>query len=174
MKARIIDYRLTQGHKGILILELDEDFRDEYDSLHDTDIDVNIKKWYPARSKNANSYAWVLINKIAERMNEPKTVVYRRYVRDYGTTTQVCVQVKDLESEVASFVEGHLGRMVDIEDSKLDGCVVLHKRYGSSSFNSQEMGKFLDAIIEDCRLLGIETKTKEEINSLMEAWNGNK
>jgi len=173
MRARIVDFRLTKGVKGLLILELDEDFRDGYDSLHDCDVDVNIKKWYPARSKNANSYAWVLINKIAEKMNLGKVEVYRRYVRDYGKTDVICVQEKDLESVTKGFCEGHLGRLVDIEDSKLDGCIKLHLRYGSSSLNSKEMASFIDALVEDCRLLGIETKTKEEIQSLTEAWNGN-
>ena len=173
MKARVLDYRLTTGTKGVLVLELDEDFRDGYDSLHDTDVDVSIKKYYPARSKNANAYAWVLINKIAERMNMGKVETYRRYVRDYGKTDVICVQEKDLESVTKGFCEGHLGRLVDIEDSKLDGCIKLHLRYGSSSYDALEMNKFLDAIIEDCRILGIETKTPEDIKSLMEAWNGN-
>jgi hypothetical protein len=170
MRARIVDYRLTRGHSGLLILELDEDFRSQYDSLQDTEVDVNIKKWYPSRSKSANAYAWVLINKIAQKVNRGKTEVYRDYVKNYGRTDVICVQEKDVESVVNGFCEGHLGRLVDIADSKIEGCVQLHLRYGSSSYTSQEMYQFLEAIIADCRDLHIETKTREEIDSLMEAW----
>ena len=170
MKAKIVDYRLTRGSQGLLILELEEDFRTQHDELHDSEIDVTIKKWYPKRSKDANAYAWVLINKIAQKINRGKVEVYRDYVKNYGKTDVICVQEKDVESVVNGFCEGHLGRLVDIADSKLDGCVQLHLRYGSSSYSSQEMSQFLEAIIADCKDLHIETKSDEEINSLMEAW----
>ena len=170
MKARIVDYRLTRGSQGLLILELDEDFRTQYDNLQDAELDVTIKKWYPSRSKSANAYAWVLINKIAQKMNRGKVEVYREYVKNYGKTDVICVQAKDVESVVNGFCEGHLGRLVDIADSKLDGCVQLHLRYGSSSYTSQEMYQFLEAIIADCKDLNIETKSEEEIKSIMEAW----
>ena len=170
MRARIVDLRLTRGKQGLLILELDEDFRSQYDELHDCDVDVNIKKYYPSRSKDANAYAWVLINKIAQKMNLGKVEVYRGYVRNYGKTDVICVQEKDVESVVNGFCEGHLGRIVDIADSKLDGCVQLHLRYGSSSYSSQEMYQFLEAILADCRDIGIETKPDEEIKSLLEGW----
>lgn len=172
MRCRIIDFHLVRSGQGRLTLELDEDFRSEYDELKDSDIDITIKKYYPSRSKDANAYAWVLLNKIAQKMNESKVDVYRRYVRNYGKTTVSCVKSSDMETEVRTFLDGHIGRMVDIGESKIPDCVVIFKHYGSSSFDSQEMGKFIDSIIEDCRDLHIEVKPKEYIDSLLEEWDG--
>lgn len=172
MRARIIDYLFVRSGQGRLILELDEDFRNDYEEMKDCDVDVNIKKYFPSRSKDANAYAWVLLNKIAQKMNESKVDVYRRYVRNYGKVTVSCVKNSDMETEIRTFLDGHVGRMVDIGDSKIPDCVVIFKRYGSSSFDSKEMGLFLDAIIEDCKDLHIDTKPKEYINSLLEEWDG--
>ena len=172
MRARIIDYLFVRSGQGRLILELDEDFRNDYDALKGADIDVTIKKYYPTRSKDANAYAWVLINKIAQKMNESKVDVYRRYVRNYGKTTVSCVKNSDMEAEVRSFLDGHIGRMVDIAESKIPDCTVIFKHYGSSSFDSEEMGKFIDSIAEDCRDLKIDVKPKEYVDSLLEEWNG--
>ena len=172
MKATIVDYLFVRNGKGRLTLDLDEDFRKQYDNLKGSEVEVSIKKYFPARSRDANAYAWVLITKIAEKMNEPKIETYRRYIRDCGGKTTVsCVKTADMETEIQTFLDGHIGRVVDVGESKIPECVVIFKHYGSSSFDSQEMNRFIASLSEDCRLLGIEVKPQEEINSLLKEWN---
>ena len=164
MKARLVDY-----YKGRLTVELDEDFSRQFHKLTGMDVEITIKKHFPKRSLDANAYAWVLIREIAENRHEEPVQVYRRYIRDVaGKVTVSCVKNEDLETEVRQFLDGHIGRLVDIGESKIPGCSVIHKHYGSSDYDSQQMATLLDSIIEDCRLFGIETKTKEEIKSLLE------
>lgn len=123
------------------------------------------------RSLDANAYAWVLINKIAQRVHEAPVDVYRKCIRDLGCkTVVVCAQEEDVEAEIQSFLSGHIGRMVDIGDSKLPGCVVLHKRYGSSSYTVDEMRQFIEAIIQECVALDIPYKSNEEIEGLLRKW----
>ena len=123
------------------------------------------------RSLEANSYCWVLINKIAEKVHEPPVDVYRRCIRDLGCKTVIiCAQEEDVEAEIQTFLAGHIGRMVDIGDSKIPGCVVLHKRYGSSSYDVDQMRQFLDNIIQECIALDIPYKSEEEIEVLLKRW----
>lgn len=43
--------------------------------------------------------------------------------------------------------------------------------YGSSSYNTAEMSKLIELIVQECKQLGIETKPKAEIDSLLESWD---
>ncbi len=123
------------------------------------------------RSLDANAYCWVLIHKIAERLRDVPVDVYRRYVRDVGQKTVVtCIREEDTETEIRAFLDNHIGRSVDVGDSRLQGCVTLHKHYGSSDYDSAQMAAFLDLIVQDCREMGIETRPAEEIESLLRSW----
>jgi len=171
MKARIADYLYINSTRGRVTLDVEGDFRNLYDKLKDADVEVKIEKYSPPRTKDANSYAWVLIHKIAEKTRREPIVVYREFIRNFSCKTQVtCVMAEDAEDEIRDFVSGHLGRMVDVGESKIPGCVVLHKKYGSSSFNREQMSAFIDIICDACRELEIETKSKEEIDSLVGSW----
>lgn len=133
--------------------------------------DYEITKAKRKRSLDANAYCWALIHKIAERVHEPPKEIYRRYIRDIGCKTHiVCVQHEDVETEVETFLAGHIGRMVDIGESKIPGCATIHKKYGSSSFDVAQMAGFIDQIVQDCEALGIETRPDEEIQSLLSQW----
>lgn len=171
MKARIADYLYINSTRGRVTLDVEGDFRSLYDKLKDADVEVKIEKYSPPRTKDANSYAWVLIHKIAEKTRREPVVIYREFIRNFSCKTKVtCVLVEDVESEINDFISGHLGRMVDVGESKVPGCVVLHKKYGSSSFTREQMSGFIDIICDTCRELEIETKSQEEINSLVGSW----
>lgn len=125
------------------------------------------------RSLDANAYCWVLIHKIADKLYTPPVEIYRQYIRDIGSkVTVVCVQADDVEDEVNTFLDGHIGRMVDIGESKIPGCATIHKKYGSSSYSVQEMARFIDIISQDCIALDIELKSEEEVESLLKRWGG--
>ena len=42
--------------------------------------------------------------------------------------------------------------------------------HGSSVYTQVEMNRLVNVIIENCRNLGIETKSKQEIDSLLKEW----
>lgn len=172
MRARVANYLYIGPKRGRLTLDIYGDFRSRVDELNGKDLWLKLEPYSEPRSKDANAYCWVLIHKIAEKMREAPVEVYRGFIRDFSCkTTVVCVKAEDAAEEVRSFVDGHIGRLVDIGDSKLPGCVLLHKKYGSSSFSREQMSAFIDIIIDQCRELGIETRTPEEIESMLKEWN---
>ena len=43
--------------------------------------------------------------------------------------------------------------------------------YGSSVYNTAEMAKLIELLVQECKQLDIETKSDAEINSLLESWD---
>lgn len=43
--------------------------------------------------------------------------------------------------------------------------------YGSSSYNTAEMSKLIELIVQECKTQDIETKSDAEIKSLLESWD---
>ena len=50
----------------VLTITTRENIGAMFDELHDTDVDVTVKKHREKRSLDANAYAWVLMDKFAE------------------------------------------------------------------------------------------------------------
>lgn len=85
MKGRLKD--LTFGSKGEqhITVTVTSDFRQSFDDLKDYEISVEIKRYREPRSKNANAYFHVLVNKIAEAQRLGNGEVKRQLVLEYGT-----------------------------------------------------------------------------------------
>ena len=117
------------------------------------------------RSTKANSYAWELINKIANKLRLSKEDVYLQMLQDYGQSQIISVLSKiDIKDYFKYYKE--------IGKATLNGKDFTHYKVykGSSKYNTQEMSILIDGIIQECRELDIETKPEEEIKSLVENW----
>ena len=55
--------------------------------------------------------------------------------------------------------------------ANLNGFTNVITYYGSSSYNTAEMSKLIELIVQECKQQGIETKPKAEINALLESWD---
>lgn len=164
-----VNNMIRQGNWLILVLDNPRDMDHVLDGFLAGEYELTRKK--QKRSLDANAYCWVLITKIAARIHDIPVDVYRRYVRDVGQKTVItCVMETDVETEAKAFLEHHIGRSIEVGDSRLQGCVTLHKHYGSSDYDTAQMARFLDLIIQDCRELGIETRPEEEVQSLLRQW----
>ena len=84
MRARLRDLTLDMNGKQVLSFTLDEDFRDHYDKYKEKPLTVEIKRYSPKRSKNANDYLWELCTRIAEDQHITKEEVYRKQIREVG------------------------------------------------------------------------------------------
>ena len=47
---------------------------------------------------------------------------------------------------------------------------IINAYYGSSSFNTKQMSRLINNLVQDCQACGIETKTSAEIESLLRSW----
>lgn len=132
---------------------------------------VKIAKATKKRSLDANAYAWVLISRLAEKLNIPKTDIYRSAIKEIGGNSDtVCVQDKAVQSLCEGWSHNGIGWMTDTMPSKIDGCTNVILYYGSSTYDTAQMSRLINLIVEECRLQGIETKSKEEVDSLLNQW----
>ena len=84
MKGRLKDLTFGAHGEQHITITVTSDFRESYDALKDTDINVEIKKWRRPRSRDANAYFHVLVNKIAEAQSLGDDEVKRSLVVEYG------------------------------------------------------------------------------------------
>lgn len=128
---------------------------------------IDIKKHREKRSLNANAYCWVLIEKIAEKMKMSKDEIYKRELCDYGTIAtdddgrKIIFSLK-ADIDVGKYFK-YYKELGYSKDKKFKHYYVIK---GSSEYDSNEMAKFIDGIVQDCQTLGIETLTPEEIAKL--------
>lgn len=142
------------------------------DSLEDAkEYKLEVKEYRQKRSLNANSYAWTLLDKLAEKLRIAKTEIYRTYIKDVGGNSEIiCIQDKALEHFREIWEQGHIGRFTETLPSKIDGCTNVIVYYGSSDFDTASMSRFIELIVQDCKENDIETLTPEELDRMNEEW----
>lgn len=135
-------------------------------------IDIQIDKHRQRRSLDANAYCWVLLDKLAAVLRKPKTEIYRELIREVGGNCETyCGLEKAVDKLVQLWEKNGIGWCADVTDSKLDGCknVVLYQ--GSSTYDTRQMSRLIDLVVQECRAQGIETATPAELDRLKEAWH---
>lgn len=140
------------------------------EGLRDKKLSVEIKKHREKRSLDANAYCWVLIGKISEEMDVSKDLIYQDAIRNIGTYITLPIKDEAVERFTEIWKSRGLGWVCDVTKSKLEGFTNVLAYHGSSCYNTKEMSRLIDVIVQECQQLGIETKTPEELKSLKEEW----
>lgn len=143
-----------------------------FQSLED-DIEyiITIKKASKLRSLDANAYFWVLLGKLAEKRDLPGTTeLYRDYIVEVGVRDVFCMKEKAAERFCKTWGKGHLGNIAIKGASKIPGCVTVMAYYGSSTYDTAEMSRLIDIVVQDCKALDIETDTPEQIALRLARW----
>ncbi|MCE5227910.1 MAG: recombination protein NinB [Porphyromonadaceae bacterium] len=143
-------------------------------SLTDKQYDVVIKPHKEKRSLDANSYMWVICDKIAKAMHDGKTTkedIYREAIRQVGEWEDKPILNEDVEKHIKMW--GMIGDGWFSEqrrESKLRGHKVVRDYYGSHIYDTQSMSVLVDYIVEQAKEMGIETMTPREIEELKRKW----
>ena len=135
-----------------------------------------ITPYIEKRSRNANSYAWVLCEKIAQKLggSQTKEDVYRRAIHAVG----IYKEFSNMQPDQAKTLESAWSRLgigwVTETDWEQDGeTKVVRAYYGSSVYNRRQMARLIDFITEDARAVGVQTESEEKIQSLLREWEKN-
>ena len=137
-------------------------------------LDIELKKHRKKRSLNANKYFWELLGKYSEEKEIDTIKEYKERVKRLGIFRISRVESKDVEAFKKSWENWGTAWFCEIYDTEYLGNIefkILHLYYGSSSFNSKQMSRLINDLVEDCKEVGIETKPQAEINSLLELWH---
>lgn len=138
------------------------------DKLYEADLKEHRKK----RSLDANAYAWVLMGKLANKVGLPKEEVYREFIKDVGNNYEILPIRNDaVDKWITNWQTKGIGWVCDIlGESKLDGYTNVVTYYGSSTYDSLQMSKLINLIVDECKQQGIETMTSAELALLMDGW----
>lgn len=132
---------------------------------------AKIERKRQKRSLDANAYCWVLCRKIAEKIGSTDREVYKEAVKDWGLTT-IRPEREDLVDDLVRMWDGMgIGNAHDIlGKSKLEGYVNVKYYYGSSQYNTKQMARLIDGIVQEAKEQEIETMTPAELEKMKVDW----
>lgn len=174
--GQLVDLSMDfKTRKAKISLVLDTKELDVVERLkNENKLSIELKKWYKKRSVDANSYCWVICDLIAKELSKngitTKEEIYRDAILQIGTFEPFIAQEKSFENFKRIWEKQGLGFLVQ-EVSRKDKCVKVNCYYGSSSYDSKEMSLLIDLLVQLAKSLNIETKSKSEIDSLLESWS---
>lgn len=170
MIGKLKELLRTASGEWVVSFTTKADPREYFDTFKDKDVSVEIKKASKRRSLDANNLAWKLIDQIAEKMRIGKTEVYRSAIKEIGGVSEVvCVQDRAVERLCTGWEKNGIGWQTDTMPSKIPGCTNVVLYYGSSSYDTQQMSRLIDLLIQEAEQLGIPT-WREEANELVSKW----
>lgn len=163
------------GDTVALTVELDSWYRqDVYETVNaistsDKPFILSIEKQKKRRSLSANAYCWILCQKIAEKVGTTKEVVYRKNIREVGGFTIMEMQSRAVPRFIEMWQSNGLGWFAEPYGEKY-GFTMVIAYHGSSQYDTAEMARLIDALIDEAKSLGIETMTPDEIERLKSSW----
>lgn len=161
-----------QGGEWLMSFVTRENPCDLFDDMKDEAVKVEIRKASKHRSLSANAFAWVLMDKIAEKTGYPVTEVYQNAIREIGGISDIYgVKEEAFESFRQVWTEGHLGRQVEIiPGSTKPGWLNVKAWKGSSDFDSRQMSMLIDSLIQEAEQQGIPTIPDKEVERIKSQW----
>lgn len=169
-----IDYKTRKSKISLLLdskeIEIIEQLKNE-DKLN-----VELKKYRAKRSINANNYFWKLLQELCELAEIDTVEEYKRRVKELGIFRRFRIEKDNIKTFEKMWTAQGVAWFCEIADTEYIGNTefkIINAYYGSSSFNSKQMSRLIDGLVQDCKPYGIETKTPAELKSLLESWDKN-
>lgn len=126
------------------------------------------------RSLTANDYCWALCTDIAEAIHSTKDSIYKDAIKSVGICKDFHgITPGDSNTLMTAWGRQGTGWLSERLDYEPDGeHLVIRCYYGSSVYNSRQMARLIDWLVDEAKGLGLETKPQEYVNSLLEEWHG--
>lgn len=134
--------------------------------------DFDVREHRVKRSLDANAYCWTLIGKLAIEMGINAEDLYRNYIREVGVYEMIPVRSDRLKAWEDIWCNGHTGRMIIDRGAcrTIEGYHAVASYLGSSDYDTKQMSRLIDNIVQDCKACGIETLTPNELDALKSRW----
>jgi len=131
------------------------------------ELSVEIKAFRKHRSLDSNSYMWVMLSKMADVMKTTKDELYLQVLDRYGVYTHIVVK-----PQAVSRIKAEWKVVRDLGEVAINGTTgqQLQCFFSSSSYDSKEMSVLINGVVEECKELGIETISKNELERMKSAW----
>lgn len=138
-------------------------------------LDVEISKHRRKRSLDANSYYWLLLGKIGKFTGDSKNRLHNIMLDRYGKLdtmsdgSLIPFCIRD-DIDYLEFPYPHLKPT----QKTLSKSGKMYRWYyqikGSSEYNTEEMSRLIYGVVSECKEMGIETLSPEELERMMIAY----
>lgn len=170
MKGKLRDLTVNRDGTQNITVTVSADFTAAFDELQGAVVDIEITKAGKRRSLDANAYCWVLVGEIAKKLSLPKNEVYRKAIIDSGVYTVHCIPDSMIDQVCSDWESFGLGFQTERFDSKVKECTNVICYKGSHFYDSTQMSRLINGIIQEAEQLGIPTITPKEAERLIEKW----
>ena len=123
--------------------------------------DVKIAEYSDKRTKTMNSYYWVLVTQLANVLRTSKDELHAELIKRYSQRDYISLLANINPSDYFPYYEYQNTYKHNNNTFK---SYLIFKR--SSDMNKQEFSILLDGLISECKEVGINTMTPEEIAQL--------
>lgn len=167
-----IDFNTSKPKITVLLDTNNKEVVEELKS--DEKLNISLKKYRKHRSLNANSYFWKLLQELCEFAEVDTIEDYKRRVKELGIFRRFRIEKDNIKTFEKMWTAQGIAWFCEIADTEYIGNTefkIINAYYGSSSYNSKQMARLIDGVVQDCKEYGIETKPQEEIDSLLRSWN---
>lgn len=136
---------------------------------------VEIKEYRKKRSLDQNALYWSVLTSFAEALNISNAYAHNLLLRRYGQLERyddkpvyvVLPDTEDAEKKADEAESYHLKPTSQVKEGK-DG--ISYRTYmllrGSSSYDTKEMTRLLDGLLEECKEMGICVMSEREASLL--------
>lgn len=166
-----------------LTFEMDQDVSGHIDSIKDKPLRITVKQWKEKRSLDANAYYWVLLSKLAEAMKISNPRAHNLMLRRYGQNMTIdgagaYIRIPNTEKAEEIALEASEYHIRPTSEVVTGNNGVNYRTYvmlmGSSQYDTAEMSHLIDGLVSECREVGIETATPDELRHMLEMYEQNR
>ena len=135
--------------------------------------DIEIKQHREKRSLDANALCWKMIGKLAKHYDIPADAVYQQFVRMVGTYEIIPIKESAAERWPSIWGANGIGFVCDDMGPcrNTPGYRNFRCYYGSHVYDTKEMSRLIDSIMDECKLAGIETMEPDKLKQLIGEWD---
>lgn len=130
-------------------------------AMQEDDKFFEIKEYHEKRSLNANSYFYVLQNKLAQALKTGNDELHEQLIKRYADVTLITIpETENIKGIIKYYDIYNTGTIKGIP-------VIMYKAYKPShEMTSKEFSRLLDGLISECKEVGIETLPEHELRRL--------
>lgn len=150
-----------------LVIKADGDLLEQTEEYSKAKLNINIDKWYAKRTDRSNKFMWACLKELQNRLKIPKEELYVEYIHRIGDYEVIPIKNKAVNKFMSAWRMNGLGWICETTPSREEGYTNVLAYYGSSSYNTKQMSLLNEMIVDDCRKFGIETRSEEDLKSLM-------
>ena len=118
------------------------------------------------RSRNANNYFWELLQQLCFELNLDLIKEYRNRVKELGICQTFELDTKNVPTFVHLWEDKGIAFFTE-KVEEIGNKTIINAYYGSSSYNSKQMSRLIDNLVQDCKSVGIQTLDELEIQELI-------